>query len=124
MQIAANNRLDFSVTDHFQHKTLALDKLKNKMLYIDLRNDVIQVVDMNDIGDFKLIRKQVSIQLELNYQDQTKDPLTITFYNKLWDYKWMRNKLERKAVYWEELISRVLSKKYGAVKCLDIKDFE
>lgn len=124
MQIAATNRLHLSVTDHFQHKTLGFDELKNKMLYIDLSNDIIQVVDMSDIGDFKLIKKQVSIQLELNYQDQARTPLTITFYNKFRDYKWMRNKLEKKAVYWEGLVSQLLKGESGPVKSVSSRDFE
>lgn len=124
LQIAASNRMQLSVTDHFQNKTLGFDKLKNKMLFIDLGNNIIQVVDMRDIGDCKLIKKQLSIQLELNYEDQSKDPLTITFYNKFRDYKWMRNKLEKKAIYWEKLMSRVLTGKYEPVKCSDAKDFE
>ncbi len=110
-QIASSNRLKLSVLDHFQKKTLGFDELKNKMLYIDLGNNIIQVVDLNDVGDFKLIKKLVSIQLEVNYQDQDKEPLTITFYNKFRDYKWMRNKLEQKAIYWESLMSQVLNNK-------------
>lgn len=110
-QIASSNRMNLSITDHFQKKTLGFDELKNKMLYIDLGNNIVQVVDMNDVGDFKLIKKQVSIQLELNYQDQEKPPLTITFYNKFRDYKWMRGKLEKKAVYWESLMNRVLTER-------------
>lgn len=110
-QIASSNRLKLSVMDHFQKKTLGFDELKNKMLYIDLGNNIIKVVDLNDVGDFKLIKKLVSIQLEVNYQDQDKEPLTITFYNKFRDYKWMRNKLEQKAVYWESLMNQVLSKR-------------
>lgn len=110
-QIASSNRLKLSVMDHFQKKTLGFDELKNKMLYIDLGNNIIKVVDLNDVGDFKLIKKLVSIQLEVNYQDQDKEPLTITFYNKFRDYKWMRNKLEQKAVYWESLMNQVLTKR-------------
>ena len=110
-QIASSNRLKLSVMDHFQKKTLGFDEFKNKMLYIDLGNNIIKVVDLNDVGDFKLIKKLVSIQLEVNYQDQDKEPLTITFYNKFRDYKWMRNKLEQKAVYWESLMNQVLSKR-------------
>lgn len=110
-QIASSNRLKLSVMDHFQKKTLGFDELKNKMLYIDLGNNIIKVVDLNDVGDFKLIKKLVSIQLEVNYQDQDKEPLTITFYNKFRDYKWMRNKLEQKAIYWESLMNQVLSKR-------------
>ncbi|MNT91617.1 hypothetical protein D3C72_2327490 [compost metagenome] len=70
---------------------------------------------MNDVGDCKLIKKQVSIQLEVNYQDQEKAPLTITFYNKFRDYKWMRSKLEKKAVYWESLMSRVLTERINQI---------
>lgn len=110
-QIASSNRLKLSVLDHFQKKTLGFDELKNKILFIDLGNNIIQVVDLNDVGDFKLIKKLVSIQLEVNYQDQDKEPLTITFYNKFRDYKWMRNKLEQKAIYWESLMSQVLNDK-------------
>jgi hypothetical protein len=114
-QIASSNRMKLSITDHFQKKTLGFDELKNKMLYIDLGNNIVQVIDMNDVGDFKLIKKQVSIQLELNYQDQEKAPLTITFYNKFRDYKWMRSKLEKKAVYWESLMSRVLTERINQI---------
>jgi uncharacterized protein YpuA (DUF1002 family) len=110
-QIASSNRMKLSVTDHFQKKTLGFDERKNKMLFIDLGNNIIKVVDLKDVGDFKLIKKLVSIQLEVNYQDQDKEPLTITFYNKFRDYKWMRNKLEQKAIYWESLMSQVLTDK-------------
>lgn len=124
LQIAASNRMQLSVTDHFQNKTLGFDTFKHKILYIDVENNLVQVVDMNDVADCKLIKKQVSIQLELNYKDPSRAPLTITFYHKFRDYKWRRNKLEKKADYWELLMSQVLSGNYESVKSLAVSDFE
>lgn len=123
-QVAASNRMQLSVTDHFQQKTLGFDTRKNKMLYIDLVNNIIQIVDMNDVGECKLIKKQVSIQLEVNYEDHAKSPLTITFYNKFRDYKWMRSKLEQKAIYWESFMNKILNEKYGTANYSGAKDFE
>lgn len=123
-QVAANNRMKLAVTDHFQNKTLGFDTGKNKMLYIDLRNNIIQIVDMNDVGECKLIKKQVSIQLEVNYEDQSKNPLTITFYNKFRDYKWMRTKLEKKAIYWESFVNKILNEKFDTTNYSGTKDFE
>ncbi|WP_316818613.1 hypothetical protein [Pedobacter nyackensis] len=123
-QVAASNKMQLSVTDHFQDKTLGFDTQKNKMLFIDLGNNIIQIVDMNDVGECKLIKKRLSIQLEVNYEDHGKHPLTITFYNKFRDYKWMRSKLEQKASYWESFMNKILDEKYETTKYSGAKDFE
>lgn len=87
---------------------------KQKVLYIDLKNNIIRIVDMEDIDNCKLIKKQLSIQMELIYHDQDKAPLTITFFNKISDRKWRRNKLEEKARYWEVLMNGMLHKNLHA----------
>lgn len=113
-QIATSNRMQLSVTDHFREKTLGFDMAKQKVLYIDLKNNIIRIVDMEDIDNCKLIKKQLSIQMELIYHDQDKAPLTITFFNKISDRKWRRNKLEEKARYWEVLMNGILHKNLHA----------
>ncbi len=106
--------MQLSITDHFRKKTLGFDLVKHKVLYVDLKNNIIRIVDMEDIDNCRLIKKQLSIQMELIYQDQDKAPLTITFFNKFSDHKWRRNKLEKKARYWEVLMNGILNKNLHA----------
>lgn len=95
-QIAASNRMQLSITDHFQEKTLGFDMIKNKALYIDLRNNIIRIVELSEVHNCTLIKKQLSTQMELIYRNQDKAPLTITFFDKFRDRKWRRKKLEKK----------------------------
>lgn len=123
-QIAASHRMQLSITDHFQKKTLGFDFIRNKVLYIDLTNNMIRIVEMNDVHNCRLIKKQLSTQMELIYHNQDKAPLTITFFDKFRDRKWTRTKLEKKALYWEVLMNGILNKTEESAESLNFKDFE
>lgn len=123
-QIAASNRMQLSITDHFQEKTLGFDMIKNKALYIDLRNNIIRIVELSEVHNCTLIKKQLSTQMELIYRNQDKAPLTITFFDKFRDRKWRRKKLEKKALYWEVFMNGILSKSEEPAESLNFRDFE
>lgn len=103
--VAAGNRLNLSIKDYYQKKALGLDPVKRKILYIDLDNYIVHIVDLKDIDNCRLIKKQLGTQLELIYYDQDKAPLTIAFFNKFADPTWARHKLERRARNWEVLLN-------------------
>lgn len=114
-KVAESHQLRLAHTDHFNQKVLALDKRQQKLLYLDMQNNINRVINLKDIEDCKLIARMLSIQIELICRNEQQEPLSIIFFNQFADRKWRRRKLIKKAIYWESLLKGILHKNQHAL---------
>lgn len=107
LQVSGAHTLEISISDRFRYKIIGLDRKKKKLIYIDYKLSRAVLVNLQEVCRYKLIRKQLSIQLELVFHDQARDPLSISFYRQFEDGRFRQRMLEQKAAYWSVLLGMV-----------------
>lgn len=117
-QMAGANALTLTTVDQFQNKIIGYDDLKKKLIYIDLDFDQELLIDIHELFRVKLIKKLTVYHLELSFNDHSKDPVSIIFYNRFTDGVLTRNRLFTKAFYWESLLNKALATRAEKIKKL------